>query len=148
MIRPAPTLTALALLLAVTACSSYQRVGAPPPQAAPPSAAVAAPTGQASLEGEWDVTLGGGGSSTMRLVARPGGYVGVLLPFEGVPALGEAPPAGYQVRSATVYPGRVTIVVDLDGDDGTIVAAFRGADVLDGTISSRHLSGRITLRRR
>ncbi len=138
----------LVLLLAIPACSSYQRVGAPAPQAAAPSAAVAAPAGQTSLEGEWDVTLGGGGSSTMRLVARPGGYVGVLYPFEGVPALGEAPPAGYQVRSATVTSDRVTIVVDLDGDDGTIVAAFRGANVLDGTISSRRLSGRITLRRR
>lgn len=84
----------------------------------------------------------------MRLVARGDGYVGVLNPFDRVAALGEPPAGGYQVRSAIVEGDRATIIVDLDGDDGRIVANFRGADMLDGVISSRRLTGRITLRRR
>ena len=84
----------------------------------------------------------------MRLAARGAGYIGVLQAFEGVRALGEAPPTGYQVRSATIEGDRATIVIDLDGDEGRIVAIFRGPDHLDGSISSRRLTTRVTLQRR
>jgi hypothetical protein len=84
----------------------------------------------------------------MRLSPRGEGYVGMLAAFEGVAALGEAPPNGYLVRLATLEGNRATIVVDFDGDDARITATFRGPNMLDGSISSRRLQGRITLQRR
>lgn len=143
--------------LALTACSSNPQPEAPAPSsgaaaapeaAAPAAAAAAQPATQLTLAGEWDVRLGGGGVSMMRLISRGAGFVGVLQPFEGVPALGEPRPGGYQIRSAVLEGNRATMDVDFDGDDGRIVATFRGRNQLDGTISSRRLSTRITLLRR
>ena len=87
----------------------------------------------------------------MRLVARGDGYIGLLQPLlnaQGESAIPGASPSPVQVRSATLEGNRATIVVDFDGEEGRIVASFRGANLLDGSISSRALSGRVTLQRR
>jgi len=138
----------------LAACSSAPKPQSPAPEAAAAPAAAGAPAAphpsavQLTLSGDWDIRLGGGGTSTMRLSPRGDGYVGMLAAFEGVRALGEAPPNGYLIRYATLEGNRATIVVDFDGDEGRITATFRGANMLDGSISSRRLQGRITLQRR
>lgn len=163
---------ALATLAAacLAACSSTPRPQSPAPEAAAAPAATAAapaaapaaaapaqsaPAPQRTLAGEWEVRISsaqqGTVSSMMRIVARGDGYIGLLQPLlnaQGASAIQGTGPSPFQVRSATLEGNRATIVVDLDGDDGRIVASFRSANLLDGSISSRALSGRITLQRR
>jgi hypothetical protein len=150
--RTAFALTTLAALAA--ACSSAPKPATPAPEAAAApraaGAAVAAPAAERTLAGEWDFRLNGSSVSTIRFARRGAGYVGVLEPLQRVSSLPEssAPPGGYQVRSATVQGDRAIIIIDFDGDDGRIDAAFRGPNTLDGVISSRRLSGRIMMQRR
>jgi hypothetical protein len=149
----------------LAACTSTPKPQSPAPEAAAAPAAAApaagapaapgAPSQQRTLAGEWAVRISsaqqGSISSMMRLVARGDGYIGLLQPLlnaQGESAIQGAGPSPFQIRSATLEGARATIVVDFDGDEGRIVASFRGANLLDGTLSSRALSGRITLQRR
>jgi hypothetical protein len=157
--RSAIVLTTLAAACLV-ACSSTPKPQSPAPDAAAAPAAAApaaapAPSQQRTLAGEWDVRIfsaqQGTIASMMRLVARGGGYIGLLQPLlnaQGEPVIQGASPSPYQVRSATLEGDRATIVLDFDGDEGRIIAKFRGPNQLDGSISSRALAGRITLQRR
>ncbi len=152
--------TSLALLLA--ACSSTPRPAAPAPQpaaagaAAPAPAAPSAPAAQQfSLTGDWDVEIAsaqqGTLTSQMRLVPRGDGYVGALQPIvdaRGEPAIPTMGTTPVQVRSATVTGTQAVIALDLEQDEGRITATFRNPNRLDGSISSRAISGRVTLMRR
>jgi len=153
--RSAIALTTLAAA-SLAACSSAPKPQSPAPEAAAAPAAGAPPPSQLrSLAGEWDVRISsaqqGTIASVMRLVTRGGGYVGFLQPLlnaQGESVIQGAGPSPFQVRSASVEGDRVTIVLDFDGDEGRIVASFRSANGLDGSLSSRALAGRITLQRR
>jgi hypothetical protein len=153
--------TTLAAAAFLAGCGATPRPATPAPEAAaagaaaPVTAAPAAqPGAQQTLAGEWEVRISsaqqGVIASMMRLVERGNGYVGMLQPLlnsRGESAIPGAGPGPVQVRSATLEGDRVTIVLDLEGDEGRIVASFRGPNQLDGAISSRRLSGRITLLR-
>lgn len=164
MVRTSVVPASLALLLA--ACSSAPRPAAPAPEAAvsPGAAAPAAvaqpapapqPAAQRSLAGDWDVEIAsaqqGTLTSQMRLVPRGAGFVGSMQPIvnaRGDLALPTMGPSPVQVRSATVDGNQATILLDFEGDEGRISAAFRNPNRLDGSISSRAISGRVTLMRR
>jgi hypothetical protein len=165
VLRSTAVLASLALLFA--ACSSTPQPATPAPAAAvtpgaaptaapaPAPAAAAQPTAQATLAGDWDVEIAsaqrGTLTSQMRLVPRGNGYVGVAQPIvdaRGELALPTMGPTPIQVRSATVTGSQATIVLDFEGDEGRIIANLRGPNRLDGSISSRSISGRVTLQRR
>jgi hypothetical protein len=148
-----------ALATALAACSSSPRPAAPAPATAPAAAASAAapaqPAGARSLAGDWDVEISsaqqGVIASVMRLVARGDGYVGAMQPLlntRGESVIPGASPTSVQVRSASVSGDQVTIVLNLEVDEGRITGIFRTPDRIDGSISSRYLSGRVTMRRR
>lgn len=153
MHRSAFALATLAALVA--ACSSTPKPATPAPEAAAAAPAAPAPA-QISLAGEWEIEISsaqqGVISSMIRFVSRGGSsYVGALQPLvttRGEPAIPGMSPSPIQVRSATVIGDQVTILLDFEGDEGRITAAFRGANRLDGSISSRALSGRVAMRRR
>lgn len=158
MQRSAIALTTLAAAC-LAACSSTPKPESPSPQAAaaPTAGAAAQPAAapQRTLTGEWEVRISsaqqGTITSMMRLTVRGDGYIGLLQPLlnaQGESAIQGASLSPLQIRSATIDGNRATIVVDLDGDEGRITAIFRGANALDGSISSRALSGRVTLQRR
>jgi hypothetical protein len=157
--RSSIALTTLAAAC-LAACSSTPKPQSPAPQAAAAPAAPAAGAQPAAapertLAGEWEVRIASAQQGTivsmMRLVPRGDGYVGMLQPLlnaQGESAIPGASASPLQIRSATIEGNRATIVVDFDGDEGRITASFRGANALDGSISSRALSGRVTLQRR
>lgn len=143
-----------ALSAALTACSSSPRPAAPAPSAAA-AAPAARPAAARSLAGDWDVEISsaqqGVISSVMRLAARGDGYVGAMQPLvdtRGESVIPGVMPSSVQVRSATVTGDHVTIVLNLEVDEGRITGIFRTPDRIDGSISSRYLSGRVTIRRR
>lgn len=158
MLRSAGVLASLAVL---AACSSAPRPAAPAPAAAAAGAAAPAapaaaaqPAQQFSLTGDWDVEIAsaqmGTLSTAMRLVPRGAGYVGAMQPIlnargeAAIPTMGTSP---VQVRSATVTGSQAVIVLDFEQDEGRITATFRNPNRLDGSISSRSISGRVTLMR-
>ena len=163
MHRTPVALTILAAAASLVACRSNPQPATPAPEAAAAASAVAPaanapaaqPAPQQTLAGDWEVRISsaqqGAIATEARFVARGGGYVGVLQPLlngQGNPAIQGASGSPIQVRSASIDGNRATIVIDLDGEEGRIVATFRGPNMLDGTISSRYLSGRVTLQRR
>jgi hypothetical protein len=78
-------------------------------------------------------------------------YVGAMQPLvnnRGESVIPGVTPVSIQVRSATVSGDQVTIILNLEVDEGRITGMFRTPDRIDGSISSRYLSGRVTIRRR
>jgi len=156
------TIVAAAFL---AACGATPQPASPAPQAAPQAAGAPAPAAPAapaaaaaaapSIVGDWDVRIStaqrGVIATVMRIVARGDNYVGVMQPLltsDGNPAIPGASGTPIQVRGATVVGNRVTISLDLEGDEGRIAASFRSPTLLDGAFSSRALTGRVTLQKR
>jgi hypothetical protein len=143
-------LVAGALLLA--ACSSNPQPGTPAPAeaaAAPAAAAPAAPAAQPApgteLSGDWDVRIGSSQgtiyTSQLRLRPRADGYTGTMLPLRD----NERP---YFVRSAQVNGQQVVILLEAEDGDVRITAVLRPGNQLDGSFTSRTITGRFSAQRR
>ena len=156
MQRSALAVTALFAAASLAACSSAPKPESPAPQAAAAAPAAApAPAAERSIVGDWDVSIStaqqGVINTAIRIAARGDNYVGVMQPLltaAGNPAISGASGTPIQIRGATVVGNRVTISLDLEGDEARIIASYRGPTMLDGSFSSRALSGRVTLHKR
>jgi hypothetical protein len=146
------SLVSAALLLA--ACSSNPQPGAPAPSdaaaapaaAAPAAAAPAAqPPSSAVLTGDWDVRVisaqGVNYTSQLRLRPRADGYTGTMLPLID----GERT---YFVRSAQMNGQQAVIILEAEDGEVRITAVLRSGTQLDGSYTSRTITGRIAAQRR
>jgi hypothetical protein len=129
-------LASVALLLA---CSSNPQPGAPAPSDA------AAPASSAALTGDWDVrivsTQGTSYNSQLRLSPRGGSFTGTMQPLRE----GERV---YFVRGATLTGLQVVITLEAEDGEIRITGVLRPGNQLDGSYTSRTITGRLGAQRR
>ena len=143
-------LVSVALLLA---CSANPQPGAPAPSdaaaapaaAAPAAAPTAQPASSAVLSGDWDIRIvsaqGTSYNSQLRLRPRGDSYTGTMQPLRDGERM-------YFVRGATLTGQQV--VINLEAEDGEvrITAVLRPGNQLDGSYTSRTITGRFGAQRR
>jgi len=136
-------LVSVALLLA---CSANPQPGAPAPSdATPAAAATAQPASSAVLSGDWDIRIvsaqGTSYNSQLRLRPRGDSYTGTMQPLRDGERM-------YFVRGATLTGQQV--VINLEAEDGEvrITAVLRPGNQLDGSYTSRTITGRFGAQRR
>jgi hypothetical protein len=140
--------------LALASCSSNPPPGTPAPTdaAAPPAAAAPAagapgaqPASNALLAGDWDVRVtsaqGTNYDSQMRLRPRGDSYAGTMLPLR-------QDERTYFVRSVVMTGQQVVIVLEAEDGEVRIAAVLRPGGQLDGSFSSRTITGRFAAQRR
>ena len=147
----------VSVALTLAACSSNPQPGAPAPSdaaaapagAAPAAAAATTPAAQpastAVLTGDWDVRIlsAQGTSYNSQLLLRPRGdtYTGTMQPLRD----GERT---YFVRGATLTGQQVVITLDAEDGEVRIAAVLRPGNRLDGSYTSRTITGRFGAQRR
>jgi hypothetical protein len=147
--------------LALAACSSNPQPGAPAPSdaaaapaaaaaaSAPAAAAAAAPAAQpesgAVLTGDWDIRIvssqGTSYNSQLRLRPRGDGYTGTMQPLRD----GERT---YFVRGATLTGQQVVITLEAEDGEVRITGVLRPGNQIDGSYTSRTITGRFGAQRR
>lgn len=123
---------------AFVACSHNPQREAPAPQPGAAPAAEAQP-GQASLDGDWALTLQVQARSTdgaIRLRRAPDGRYNGFMQLEGANQ-------SYAVRSVRMEGMHFIIVVDTDDGEATIEGNLRGFTRFDALYIARHTQGQI-----
>jgi hypothetical protein len=144
----------VSVALALAACSSNPQPGAPAPAdaaaapaaAAPTAAAPAAqPASSAVLTGDWDVRIvssqGTSYNSQLRLRPRGDSYTGTMQPLRDGERM-------YFVRGATMTGQQVVITLEAEDGEVRITAVLRPGNQLDGSYTSRTITGRFGAQRR
>jgi len=144
----------VSVALALAACSSNPQPGAPAPAdaaaapaaAAPTAAAPAAqPASSAVLTGDWDVRIvssqGTSYNSQLRLRPRGDSYTGTMQPLREGERM-------YFVRGATMTGQQVVITLEAEDGEVRITAVLRPGNQLDGSYTSRTITGRFGAQRR
>ena len=151
----------VSVALALAACGYNPQPGAPAPSdaaaapvaaapaAAPAAASAAAPAAQpassAVLTGDWDVRIisaqGTSYDSQLRLRPRGDGYTGTMQPLRDGERM-------YFVRGATLTGQQIVITLEAEDGEVRITAVLRPGNQLDGSYTSRTITGRFGAQRR
>ena len=144
----------VSVALALAACSSNPQPGAPAPADAAAAPAAAAPTAAAPspqpassavLTGDWDVRIvssqGTSYNSQLRLRPRGDSYTGTMQPLREGERM-------YFVRGATMTGQQVVITLEAEDGEVRITAVLRPGNQLDGSYTSRTITGRFGAQRR